>query len=497
MTPRTLFFSLFALITLVFGRLASQEAARKEGAKDKPAPLPALDVKTIEDTLGVDWYGVYMKDRKIGYVRAAREKVDDTFVDLFHMHMKLTRKVDEIEEKTELIISTTQVFEGKPPFRLLRGEHKQVSGPVTVQTILERAAPKFKVTRKVGKQETVQNIEPLEHDLAAALEAELWLRSKPQAGDTLTTRDLSLDELRIDTQKNKILAVKKGLISGVDTVFYEVESIPERLKLKVLFRYDARGRLLNGNFTLFELRRESEKDAKNTEFSQDIFVLGTVQVDKGLGGNDDRRELVLEVVGKEGDVFENGPHQKVEMSRNVRLLKLGKSHGVATKATPKEIEESLQETAAYPISHPRIKEMAAKATQGATTPEEKVKKLVDHVYTFVRPDLSPNQPHILDLLERRKGDCKAYALLFNTLARASGIPARELGGLVYMGDGIKAFGGHAWNEVVLDGVWRPIDASRRQVEADATHLSLGHDTKDANLLKLMGGKLSFKVIEAR
>jgi zinc/manganese transport system permease protein len=32
-----------------------------------------------------------------------------------------------------------------------------------------------------------------------------------------------------------------------------------------------------------------------------------------------------------------------------------------------------------------------------------------------------------------------YALLFTNLARAAGVPARETGGLVYMGDGDKAF----------------------------------------------------------
>jgi hypothetical protein len=251
--------------------------------------------------------------------------------------------------------------------------------------------------------------------------------------------------------------------------------------------------LLNGNFALFEMRRESEKDAKNTEFGKDIFVLGMVKVDKNLGGNEDLRALVLEVVGKEGDAFEDGPRQKVEMADGKRLVKLGKSHGVPAKATEKEIAEALKETATYPITLPKIKDMAAKAVGDATTPEEKVKNLVNFVNKFVRPDLSPNQPHILDLIERRKGDCKSYALLFNTLARASGIPARELGGLVYMGDDIKSFGGHAWNEVVLNGVWVPIDATRRQAEVDATHLSLGHDGKDGGLLKIMGGKLSFKV----
>jgi transglutaminase-like putative cysteine protease len=65
----------------------------------------------------------------------------------------------------------------------------------------------------------------------------------------------------------------------------------------------------------------------------------------------------------------------------------------------------------------------------------------------------------MDVIQSKKGDCTAYALLFTTLARAAGIPAREAGGWLYMGDEYQAFGFHAWNEVILDGHWVPVDAS--------------------------------------
>jgi len=82
-------------------------------------------------------------------------------------------------------------------------------------------------------------------------------------------------------------------------------------------------------------------------------------------------------------------------------------------------------------------------------------------------------------------------------ARAAGIPAREVSGLLYVGDDQKAFGGHAWNEVVLGGVWVPVDASLRQTEVDATHVSFGTDFKAAKNLLTTLGKLSFKVVEVK
>ena len=114
-----------------------------------------------------------------------------------------------------------------------------------------------------------------------------------------------------------------------------------------------------------------------------------------------------------------------------------------------------------------------------------------------RPSLTVSRPNIPDLLVDKRGDCKSYALLFATLARAAGIPAREVSGLMYMGDDQKSFGGHAWNEVVLNGEWVPVDAAFNEVEVDATHISFGSDSAaTANMLKTLG-KLSFRLVEAQ
>jgi hypothetical protein len=64
-----------------------------------------------------------------------------------------------------------------------------------------------------------------------------------------------------------------------------------------------------------------------------------------------------------------------------------------------------------------------------------------------------------------------------------------------MGDGVKAFGGHAWNEVVLDGVWVPVDASIPETDLDAAHLRLGTEQEAiANTAATMG-RLSLRVVE--
>jgi hypothetical protein len=72
-------------------------------------------------------------------------------------------------------------------------------------------------------------------------------------------------------------------------------------------------------------------------------------------------------------------------------------------------------------------------------------------------------------------------------------------GFVYMGDDQRAFGPHAWNEVVLDGVWVPVDASWNETAINATHVRCGVSKPGelAGLAKFLGtfGKLSFRVVE--
>jgi hypothetical protein len=102
----------------------------------------------------------------------------------------------------------------------------------------------------------------------------------------------------------------------------------------------------------------------------------------------------------------------------------------------------------------------------------------------------------MDLLKSKKGECSAHALLFTTLARAAGIPAREAGGWYYMGDSYQAFGGHAWNEVILDGQWVPVDAIFQQIQLDAGHIQSHAGDFDGKTLEGMAPGLRAKVMSS-
>jgi protein-glutamine gamma-glutamyltransferase len=289
---------------------------------------------------------------------------------------------------------------------------------------------------------------------------------------------------------------------GVKVIYHEMEVTLPKQGITSLARYDQKGeQLLSMKLAgMFEMRVEPEQLAKNTQFSGDLFELGKVKVDKQLGAGTTIASLILEVTGKQDLNLKSGPRQSVVRNESgTYTLKLGKAHGVSTRATSQEIEDHLAETVTYPISHAKIQALAREAVGDAQTAEEKVKRLVRFVSRYLAPSYTARPLTVMDVLKIRKGACSEYALLFTTLARAAGIPAREVGGLVYLGDDEKSFGFHAWNEVVLDNHWVPIDASSNETEINPTHISFGSvlGAQASNILLAVSSKLSFRVVEVR
>lgn len=71
--------------------------------------------------------------------------------------------------------------------------------------------------------------------------------------------------------------------------------------------------------------------------------------------------------------------------------------------------------------------------------------------------------------KKMRGDCKHYATMFATLARARGIPTRFAIGQRYLGG---EYGYHVWNQVYVDGYWIDMDASSTFLYPGALHIQM-------------------------
>jgi transglutaminase-like putative cysteine protease len=88
------------------------------------------------------------------------------------------------------------------------------------------------------------------------------------------------------------------------------------------------------------------------------------------------------------------------------------------------------------------------------------------------------------VLETRSGDCNERTVLYVALARAAGLPARPVAGLLYRGG---RFYYHAWPEVYL-GDWVAVDPTLNEFPADAAHVRfvVGGLARQAQLVRLIG-----------
>ncbi len=125
-----------------------------------------------------------------------------------------------------------------------------------------------------------------------------------------------------------------------------------------------------------------------------------------------------------------------------------------------DINENLKEKLPHVRFTPYIKSLEEKITDGAEDDYEKAKRIYDWIthntnYTYVREYCTYN--NISEFVSTSlRGDCGMFALLFITLARAAGIPAKWQSGWYITP---KFASPHDWAQVYVDGKWFPVDAS--------------------------------------
>jgi len=120
------------------------------------------------------------------------------------------------------------------------------------------------------------------------------------------------------------------------------------------------------------------------------------------------------------------------------------------------------------VEHPAIVALAKRLRMRESMPDVVVQRLMTWVHDSLAKEPSVTLPSAVATLRSRRGDCNEHAQLFVALARAAGIPARTVSGVVAI-DG--KFYYHAWAEVMLQR-WVGVDPTLGQFPTDATHLRL-------------------------
>lgn len=138
----------------------------------------------------------------------------------------------------------------------------------------------------------------------------------------------------------------------------------------------------------------------------------------------------------------------------------------------------LQPSALVESDNPIIQAKAAQVTAGITDPYEKARAVFAFVQNHMTFDDSDRYAHkgALSALKTGRGTCDEHATLMVALLRASGIPARDMGGYAIdystqaqsRGVNLRDTARHAWVEFYLKGEgWIPADPITRRIKGDS------------------------------
>jgi uncharacterized protein YbaP (TraB family) len=476
----------FLLLAILPALFASRAGA------DEPTRLPLPDPVPESS----QWFGIYIKGSKFGWAHEQVRRSGEGESARWVYSLDLRMKVQAMGESSEMAMSERREFDVAPPHAFVAGRYEVRQGEGGQVNEIARKDGKWTATATAQGQTREVEVGDVDYTLADALTPRLWAKEKRSVGDRISVREFDVSELESDRQELEVVGEGAVAAEGVRVPYVEVRATSKKSGMAQTVRVDGSGNALSISFPGdMEARAEPEEDAKKIEHIADLFAHGVVRIDKPLGGDAETvRSLVVEARGPAAGVLESGPWQTVtkDADTGAVVLSVGREHGQESLATEEEIAESLRATADVPSKSTQVVSYATEAIAGATTTREKVDRLVRFVSDFVTDALVPRVCPVEEVLERKQGDCSEHALLFTALARAVGIPTRQVGGLMYMGDEIKAFGGHAWNEVVIDGRWVPVDPTWGQTEPDATHVTLSRRPSDEGLqAETVGGRLSF------
>jgi hypothetical protein len=440
----------------------------------------ATFIQFMEKSLGTDWYGVYIQKSKVGYLKSTSGRERGPEGTIYKIQLSGIIQYPSRIETDEMKIHMVAKFMSQPPFSIICFSDKVVHRDDVSETRIVRTSKGYEASITQGGKTRTHMIESLEYSIKDYTAVQRWITQNPKEGDKIKCPHFNSETLALEEKTSRIMGIHNTVISGVKISYYEVATTAfDGLEVKETFGADGKPyRMVLGE--VFECRLEPESVATRMDVSGGLFVKNTVPVNQPLGDPDTVMLLKLFIDKKSGVLLKNASGQSVThiQADDSVIVTLNYSGGYQMKATKEEIEKNLTDTISVPIVHPKIIQLARNAVGNAKTTAQKVNRLVNFVYQYIEDDYTANPLTLMDIIAKRKGDCSEHAKLFTAMARALGIPCRTVGGLVYLGDEYQEFGLHAWNEVVIDGIWVPIDPTWGQTLLDATHIRFPVDISD-------------------
>jgi transglutaminase-like putative cysteine protease len=476
----------------------ARQAQQAPAAPPPQAPAELSDVLKARRPQGGEYLGLYLVDKKVGYVFNDVGPVPgrpDQVRSISELHFKaqVGARLSERMHREE------RVYEAKPGGRLVAFTIEQ-RGDGGNQTLVGTATPTgvSVVRKRPGLADETVNVPATTETAEDADQPRVaLLRQKKVDGHTLDGTDLGTYPVSTTVE-----ASEERLISGVKVRVGKAVTLSEKEKVPVTTYVAEDGRVLEVEFgTTMKARAEPEAVAKRLDLVE-VFGLTRVVLPKKLP------EQAQAIPGQVKLVMTNLPEKFHRDSYRQKYQKQPDGSVQVTLSArapePKNLKprpladpeggDNLKSSIIVESDSKAIREQAEQLVGGEKDAYAAAKKIVTWVATTLQKDYGASADRATDVLRQRKGDCTEHSLLAVSLLRASGIPARRVDGVVYMvnQDGVPALYWHEWVEAFV-GEWTQMDPTFNQVVADATHFGVGLEG-NAEITPLIG---QLKVTEVK
>lgn len=450
---------------------------------EEPAPGPtAREVGAADDA----WMGVYMRGQKVGYSHSRLTPTDEGYrlEETSFLRLSVLEQVQTV--RLTIDATTTPAFAVRSFTVALDSGLGlfDVRGTVDGQTLVLRMGTGADIT-----EQRIAMTEPIY--LPSSARAHL-LGSALAPGRTVTLRVFDPSAMQHEALTMRVLERAPLAVDGTTVDAWKVRETFRGMETSVWL--DDVGHTLREEGPMdMVVQREDAARAVGAGWGADAFdLMGAVAVRVPQPLADPRHLARLDArLGGLGDLAVPADGRQ---SLRDGVLHVEREPAATTSYalpyTGGEWRGELQATPFLQADHPRIRTAARDILAGESDARRAAERLRRWVYDQLDKRPVASIPNALQVLETRAGDCNEHAVLFAALARAAGLPARVVAGVVYAD---RAFLYHAWDEVWLGAGWMSVDPAFDQMPADATHIKLieGGPETHAALVSVIG-KLSIE-----
>jgi hypothetical protein len=460
---------------------------------------PVSDVLRAPRPPGGEWFGVYLVDRKVGWLFTDLALVPGNRAHVRYVQ-ELVFKAMVGSAVAERHHREERIYESRPEGRLLSfviedrgdGGTQTLSGkatPAGLEVHRRRPGHADETLTLPATAETVEDADQVRVAL---------LREKPVVGTVLDGTDLQTYKLTTTPG-----GTEKRTLHGVPVVLRRATTTSEKDRVPALSTLAADGAMLETSFGGTTAIRAEPKSVAQRLDKVEIFGLTRLVLPGPLPGSARTvpGTLTLVVTGLAPEFRRATPRQTYRPLDGDRVevrIHAAPPEPAQLRTRPLQSPEGaeyLKGTLSVESEAPEIVARAREIAGAETDAYAAALKVNAWVGAHMKKDYGFNADRATDVLRQMRGDCTEHSLLTVALLRALGIPARRVDGVVYnqSGDGVAALYWHEWVEVWVGSTWTQLDPTFGQPVADATHLTLGEESQ-ADIIPLLG---KLRIVEAR